>query len=375
MTSAGPPDRLSTRLDGPAAYPVRGPGELVAAVPVLLGFRPTNSLVLVGSTGGTPRHVGLTLRVDLPPPDEVDTVCRAAADALTAGRPTGADVVVVGGGRVGAGPPRPDVAVAVATALGGFDIRAWSVVWVPEIAAGSSWSCYGPCGCRGPVPDPASTAIAAAAVAGGRVIRGSRADLAREVSPADPDRLQRRDELLDRELAAVARAGDGDLVGEEVAGHRTVLEAAVEAAARGRLDLDDATVLALAAALRVREVHELALALCTGPRAAAAEQLWAALARETPDPEAAEPAALLALSALARGDGALANVALDRARQAWPGHRFSDVLGAAVAERVAPAQLGHWLAASRGSGDARGRAARGAAGGRRPGTHPDRGRR
>ena len=64
----------------------------------------------------------------------------------------------------------------------------------------------------------------------------------------------------------------------------------------------------------------------SGPAAAAAEQLWAALVRELPDPEAAEPAALLAVSALLRGDGALANVALDRAEQAWPGHRLTRLL-------------------------------------------------
>ena len=53
-------------------------------------------------------------------------------------------------------------------------------------------------------------------------------------------------------------------------------------------------------------VRDAAVAACTGSRPAAAEALWAALARGTPDPEAAEPAALLALMGLAprrRGAG------------------------------------------------------------------------
>jgi hypothetical protein len=76
-----------------------------------------------------------------------------------------------------------------------------------------------------------------------------------------------------------------------------------------------------------------------GPHAPAAEQLWAALCRETPDPEAAEPAALLAVSALLRGDGALANVALDRAEQAWPGHAFARLLRGAADAGLRPSRM------------------------------------
>jgi hypothetical protein len=83
-----------------------------------------------------------------------------------------------------------------------------------------------------------------------------------------------------------------------------------------------------------------------GPRPAAAEQLWAALARETPDPEAAEPAALLAVSALLRGDGALANVALDRAERAWPGHRLTRLLRVAAEGGLRPSEVRAWLTAS-----------------------------
>ena len=56
------------------------------------------------------------------------------------------------------------------------------------------------------------------------------------------------------------------------------------------------------------DVSDAALARCAAPEAGldGAEHLWAALVRETPDPEAAEPAALLAACALLRGDGALA---------------------------------------------------------------------
>jgi hypothetical protein len=89
----------------------------------------------------------------------------------------------------------------------------------------------------------------------------------------------------------------------------------------------------------VPAVREAAIAACAGPRPAAAETLWAALTRGTPDPEAAEPAALLALMGLLQGDGALANVALQRAEAAWPGHRFTATVRGLAAIGIRPSEL------------------------------------
>ena len=69
------------------------------------------------------------------------------------------------------------------------------------------------------------------------------------------------------------------------------------------------------------------------------ERVWAALVREMPDPEAAEPAALLAACALLRGDGALAGIALYRAEQAWPGHRLTGLLRAVWAAGMPPERV------------------------------------
>ncbi|MHA6793690.1 DUF4192 domain-containing protein [Pseudonocardia bannensis] len=347
MASRGTPDPSSTRpVAGPLTARVRDPGELVAVVPVLLGFHPRDSLVVIGTGGTSGRRVGLTLRVDLPPPDDAALVCRAAADSILAGEPRGAAVIVLGGGP-GGGPglPRSDVAAAMSAAIAGVGVGVHSAVWARDTSEGAPWACYDACGCTGSLPDPACTPVAAAAVSAGQVIYPDRSELTRQVAPADPQRLRRRDALLDRALdAALEDADPGALPGpDQPAAHVTALERALEATAAGRLVVDDDMVLALTAALRVPAVRDLALAGCDGPRAAAAEQLWAALTRETPDPEAAEPATLLAVAALLRGDGALANVALDRAQQAWPGHRFSEMLGEAVARGLGPEQLRCWL--------------------------------
>ncbi|MGH3611084.1 MAG: DUF4192 domain-containing protein [Pseudonocardia sp.] len=315
----------------------------MAAVPVMLGFRPSDSLVLVATGGRTGRRLGLTLRVDLPPPEHVETTCRAAAESLLIGTPAGAAVIVIGGAAAtGADPPRRDVVGATVAALDGLGVVVHTAVWVQQCGAGARWACYDPCGCTGLLPDPGATPFAAAAAVAGHVVYADRSQLERLLDPVDPAVLSRREAMLTRSVdAALIRPDPAGAL--EVTAQRALVDAAIDETSAGRLHLDDAAVVALAGALVVPGVRESALARCAGPRAAAAEQLWAALTREIPDPEAAEPAALLAVSALLRGNGALAHVALDRAEQAWPGHRLTGILRHAVELGLRPDQIRAWL--------------------------------
>src|SRR3712207_9173514 len=57
-------------------------GELAAALPVLVGFRPRESLVLVALTGPDARRVGLTARVDIPPPEDARRLAEVLAARL-----------------------------------------------------------------------------------------------------------------------------------------------------------------------------------------------------------------------------------------------------------------------------------------------------
>ncbi|MDQ4117942.1 MAG: DUF4192 domain-containing protein, partial [Actinomycetota bacterium] len=147
---------------------LRGGDELVAALPVLLGFHPAESAVLVGFGGRSTQRVGLTVRVDLPPPDDVDRVCADAVSALVSDAPTGAAVIVVGGGTGRSGrPPRADVAAALQRTLVEAGVDPFAVLWAAGTRAGRAWACYElpgqDCGCRGEVPAPRPEALAAAA--------------------------------------------------------------------------------------------------------------------------------------------------------------------------------------------------------------------
>jgi hypothetical protein len=186
------------------------------------------------------------------------------------------------------------------------------------------------------------------------VAHADRSELEKVVAPTTPGRLRRRARLLTRAVDAaldprIPDDGNGDAVAAiegcaGPAGHALVERALADAAA-GRLHLDDEKVVALALALSDVEVRDAALARCAGSDTDGAEHLWAALARETPDPEAAEPAVLLAACALLRGDGALAGIALDRAEQAWPGHRLTRLLRAVWAAGIPPERVRECLSA------------------------------
>jgi acid phosphatase family membrane protein YuiD len=346
-----PPSLSSAALSSadPPVLRVRDQGELLAAIPALIGFHPRESLVLVATGGESGHRLGLTLRVDLPPPEHVEPIGAGAVRGLLLDAPAGAAVLVVGERR-GADPPHAQLVDVVVRGLEEHDVDVHTVLWAESTAAGARWACYRPCGCAGVVPDPSSTAFVAAAVAGGQVVHTDRAALERLVAPADAQRIRRREvqliRAIDEELHAGSDPAGGDPEPGDHAAAVALIDAAVDDAGAGRLVLDDARVVALATALAVPAVRDAALLRCAGARAAAAEQLWTALVRETPDPEAAEPAALLAVSALLRGDGALANIALDRAERAWPGHRLSGLLRAAADGGMRPEQVRAWLQSS-----------------------------
>jgi uncharacterized protein DUF4192 len=344
---ATPPTTPVTRL--------RNPGELLAALPYLIGFHPRDSLLFIAFGGSSGRRIELTQRVDLPPADDAPAVCRVLAANVLRVAPAGVAVVVVGGDRVAAGgvpfggpPPANDVAGVAEESLVACGVTVQSRTWAAGTGAGAAWACYDTCGCRGAVPEPDTTPFAATAVAAGLVALADRADLEKLVAPTTPGRLRRRARMLTRAVDAAldradprARLGPGDPV---PTGHALV-ERALDEAAAGRLHLDDGRVVALALALSDVEVRDAALARCAASDIDGAEHLWAALTRETPDPEAAEPAVLLAACALLRGDGALAGIALDRAEQAWPGHRLTRLLRPVWAAGIPPERVRECLSA------------------------------
>ncbi|UYP20633.1 DUF4192 domain-containing protein [Rhodococcus sp. Z13] len=358
----------------PSSPPLRlaDVGELIAALPALMGFPPVRSIVVMCLTpsGIAPSRptartasIGAVMRHDLlipgpgePVPDRMDeafrrfrAVCaREGAESVAAvlvdDRLTdpGADGIADLCRLVDVFADRLDVV--------GIDLA--GVYAVPEIAAGATWFVPGR-DVSGRVADPAASVVAAARVYEGSPIRGSRDELAALLAPY-PSAVRQEvarciDEVVDsrdREYERVARSGGGEradrLELETVLAH-------IRAHAAGT-SLSPSDHAELAVLLANRTVRDAVMGLANGALARDAERLWIELARVLPDPERADAAALVGFGAYVRGDGPLAGVAFAAALGSDPRHRLSDLLDQALQAGLRPdairglAETGHEIA-------------------------------
>jgi hypothetical protein len=330
------------------------PGELVAAVPHLLGVRPAESMVLLGlHRKGRRTRLGVVARADIPPADDVGTVVAACARSMGRSGPDEVALVVVGGGvrGPGQGPPRADVADEVTAVFTAARVTVRTRLWVARIATGQAWCCYPPCDCEGTVARVDDSPVAAASAWLGTVTFDSRADLEASLAPDAGAADSRRRRLIDE--AAEAAVLDRELAGPAAARRDlAALAAARDEVAAGRA-LGDTELARCAVALTDPGVRDAALGWAVAPAGEdpdevghAAELLWTTLVRALPAPEVAEPASLLALTVLARGGGAVVGAALDRARRADPGHRLTTLIEGLVRGGVGPEAIRDLVRAS-----------------------------
>jgi hypothetical protein len=321
-------------------YEVRisDPGEVAAALPYLLGFRPRESIVLLCLGGATSNRVGLTVRAGLPPPGFEHAAARELVRRVVTDDPVAVLVAVVSEADDAgeAGLPHRPLVHAVVLALDAAGLAARDALLV---RSGRWWSydCPHPCCATGagtPLPGGVSE-LAAASVAAGQVVAEDRADLAARIAP-DPSAGMR--ETLERVGTACAGAVAGrGLVAAESWPAVQAAVARLRAPSAPRLSDDE--VARLLWGLHDRAVRDRALGLALGPDAPAAEQLWTGCTRRGCSPLVAAPATLLAVCAWLRGDGAMAGVALDRALDADPGYRFARQLQRALDDCLPPAAI------------------------------------
>ncbi len=320
-------------MSAPAAGRIRlsDPAELIAAVPHLLGFHPHDSVVLLALHG---KRLGLTLRADLVDNVQAPLLAEQLLAPIARQRPTGVALVVIGGDLTPDGDlPHRALVDVLDDMLASAGLPLVHAAWTAQTVRGAPWRCYDDPLCAGTVSDPAASPLAAATVAAGAVTFSSREEMAALLDGEDPAALQRRAVLLD------AADADHPMSSGLIARRFALLDELYRAAATDEVVLSDNMVADVASALCDHRVRDACLPWCSGPGAVAAERLWLALVRATPAPERAEPAALLALVAYLRGDGALAGVALDAALHACPQHSLSGLLRAALDGGLPPEVL------------------------------------
>ena len=191
------------------------------------------------------------------------------------------------------------------------------------------------------------TALEAASVASGMVVESSREALERRLAP-DPDRGGTADAC--RRLARDVRGSDADADGDWAAIVEAVRRCAPGSAHPVERLPDDLVARVVWALRHEPTLRDRALVLALGEEAPAAEALWTECTRRAPQPLDAAPATLVAVSAWLRGDGAMANVALERALDSDPRNRLARLLAPALEACLHPTELRRLIVESADSG-------------------------
>jgi hypothetical protein len=327
---------------------ISDPGGIAAALPHLLGFTPEESVVLIGLGGESGGRVGLTVRVDIPPLPHTLPLAGAIARGVATDEPAAVLVVVVSeADDEVTGPGGPELphrmlvhAIVVSLAAEGIPVRDNLLV-----RRGRWWSyeCHRPCcGPAAGTPLPGGVSeLAVASVATGQVVARDRRELADRIGPAG----ERGGPAMTAACLQVTTECSLEVLdrGEQAVAQESwkAISAAVQQFGPGgpAPGLTDAEVVRIAWGLRDPAVRDRAFGLALGADATAAEILWTECTRRAPVPLDAAPATLLAVSAWLRGDGAMANVALARARASDPGERLAVLLDEALADCMKPAEL------------------------------------
>jgi hypothetical protein len=321
------------------------PAALLRLIPHLLGFMPEASLVVIGVAPPRDR-IQVTLRYDLPDPPGADLAAEIATHALgvlSAQRLTAA--VAVGYG------PEPLVTpvareVREAAWQAGIDVREFL-----RVQDGRYWSYV--CGNEKCCPaagvpfdaaaaDPAEAAALAAV--GDRVLAG-RAAVAARVAPLDGiacesmrQATRRAEQHVAQLLAKVRRSGRLGAARQMIASEALAAVGAMIIRYRdGGRFTTDYEIARITVALRDLRVRDDAWARMDPAHAEAHQRLWTDVVRRAQPGHVAPSAALLAFVAWQSGDGALANVALDRALADNPRYSMALLLRQVITAGAPPA--------------------------------------
>lgn len=354
--------------------------DVVAAIPFQCGFHPRRSIVVV-SLRGPRRRIGQVTRVDLPAPDEVADMAADLASFVRRDQALASLVLVYDDQPwVPEAPPHRAAVRAVVDQLGRLGSPAIDAVYVgPERYW--SYECRNP-GCCPPegalTADAMNSPIAAAYVLSGLAPLASREALAARVQPSRPLLVAAVADSTWRWLGAFAAESDAD-----VARGRPDVEARPDrqwAAAAGDLMVEllaayrrhaepigtdqAGQLVAVLQDITIRD--EIMLRFCrtglpqpevgevdeAGPgpdletdleMEDAVERLLLDLCVRVEGPFASAPLSLLGWHSWARGEGALARIAVDRALAEDPAYRLAVLLSAVLDNGLSP----DWVATMR----------------------------
>ena len=322
---------------------VNSPDSILAVVPGLLGFEPGHSIVVIGVEPGS-RQVRVVLRYDVPDPAEPALAAALAADAVSLLTAQHVETAVA----VGYG---TDEQVApVMAAMRGYAAESEAgLALVEQLRADSGryWSyvCDDPGCCPADgVPFDVTDHPAARALLDARgPVLASREELAASIAalggqPGTEMRRATREVLVQfgRCLSRLEQAGMAVSAARltSVLGQVAVRDAIHRYRAGGTVPPEHAALLTVA--LGQYRVRDDAWARMDPAYRAAHLRLWTDLTRLARPGFVAAPAALLAFVAWQSGNGALGNVAVDRALDDDPCYSMAELIRIALESGAPP---------------------------------------
>ncbi|MEU0695538.1 DUF4192 domain-containing protein [Streptomyces niveus] len=362
---------------------LRSPAELADALPFLMGFHPSDSIVLVALHGDEGRFGG-RLRLGIPrSPREWSPVAEQLAECLVEGsrrrgsRPDGIVAFLCQDPQDGdTGREVRDrlhpLAQLIRTSFGRLDIPVHEVLCISD---GRFWSYCCPdtrcCPPEGnPLALPGTSVMAAASAYAGIQVRGSLREMEARLEPwrGRAEKAAKQEQALDKAAGAlvpmILGGGSREQVGEStLRSARALMDRLArtppapprrEGAGRvgagagdgtdagdDRLIADDEAA-AVIIGLQDREIRDRAAQWMEGPDAEPALRLWRALARRCVGSYAEHAVAPLTLAgwvAWSSGDEPTARVALGLALRLDPTYTFAQLLHQAFNEGLDPETL------------------------------------
>ncbi|MFC4784688.1 DUF4192 domain-containing protein [Nocardioides sp. MAHUQ-72] len=301
----------------PTTLVARSPEDVLAAVPVVLGFVPQRSIVMLTFGAVATFHA----RVDLPPPAHVDHAVDALLGPALRHEVRGVVFVLY--------TDDADQAQQVSRALvpafegSGIDVleslRADGRRWFALLPGRPGVPVHG-------VPyDVSAHRFVAQSVLDGRVTLASRDELAASLA-RHPDRGAAVTRLTgDRTAGAAQPTAEAAWVRSTVG--RQVAAGAVPS---------DEEAARLLRALRDLQLRDVAWSLMTRETSPQHVGYWTDLVRRSPDDLLPAPAALLGFAAWLAGHGALAWCAVERCQEVDPGYGLADIVGRLLHHAVPP---------------------------------------
>lgn len=310
----------TSRTPTHASYVARSATDLVAIVPVVLGFHPRDSVVVLTFGGpGEAFHARVDLPLEVGAQEEVADVLVGAVSANRADR---AAVLLY----------TDDVEVAHSQAtllLGRLLDRQVEVIDVLRVDDGR-WHHVPEDGSPGTAYDLDGHRFTAQGVFDGHVVHRDRAELADTLVGTDEDDAVEVALAATRFADLVARSGEPGLLRNEA---RWLQQCVRSRATRPLAAVDAGRLLVLASIIATRDV---AWAEITRESSRDHVELWRGLVRRAPRHLLPGASSLLAFAAWQHGEGALAWCAIDRCLQVDPDYSMAHCVAQLLTGAVPP---------------------------------------